>query len=367
MLNYISLSGFIIVSSLAYIASLRSNNHVVRLVIYFFLVSIFTFIATLYGFRRVDYLYGGSDTIAYLNTFHNLDLSNFFSIFEQRMEKGYVFLMWLFKTTTGSFALFLSFIFSLIYLFFLKICKEITLNYFTIFSISIFSLFFIDSFNITRMIIGSFLTFISIICLSNGDVRKSILYVLLGSLFQLVSLWGGIFIIYYLIVNKYATSKLKYLLLNVLLLLISYFSIRVFSSVLTLIGYGHYLTGDINSFSPLNYIYLTLILIGYFFLWKNDIDNKVSNTIFLLLPTMYFVIPLYLNFQIAYRFNYVYMLCFAFILPDICSACLKSKGYILKFLLLLPLSYASIKYYSYFVSSMDDIKLWGLLPSWYIL
>ncbi|HHX8394800.1 TPA: hypothetical protein ACVOYO_004634, partial [Vibrio alginolyticus] len=85
------------------------------------------------------------------------------------------------------------------------------------------------------------------------------------------------------------------------------------------VGYSHYVD-DEGGASYLNYIYLAVILfISFVFKFDKFVDETNAMVVLRILPSMFFIIPLYTAIPIAYRFNLFYILLFFFILPDLCK------------------------------------------------
>jgi hypothetical protein len=347
--------------------NLRSDDF--RALLYLISSCLLILISSLIGYREISPMHGGLDTPGYESIFNLMQEGFFSSVLNQRIEKGFSFFLWLVKWSGGDFSVFLfAYSFLLLNLYF-YICNKISFTFISISSYFLMTLFVIDSFNISRMILGVFVLFVSVYYLSEKKYFYSICYTLIASSIQMVCLWGFVFILYIYIFNKFKSEKLLKSLMYLFSLLLSFLLVGVFKTVLSSIGYGHYLNDD-GGISYLNYAYALFVLIFYFFTnFKDDEISPVSHLIFRLMPTIYFVVPLYYVIPIAYRFNYIYILFFAFLIPDIFNVSLrkiKNKNYFYVVWAILPVVYTLAKSISFFNSSVNSALIWKISDSWYI-
>lgn len=333
-----------------------------------FIIVISAFIGTvsiLYGWRHISLIHGGIDASAYNNIFNSIDTNSTDGIFEQRIEKGFATLMWLTKSLgLPIFAFNFLFCFVLISLIFLT-ATQLPFTFFRLVSVVLFSLLFIDSFNISRMIISIFILFFVCKYLSLGKYKTSILITIIASSFQMVAAWGGVFILYHYLKEK-NINKLGFFLLYLLATFIAFLSVKLFMVMLTSIGYGYYVV-DESSYSLLNYVFCLYLFSVYYFFLKRDKDynqSKLSHTVFGLLPTMVFTLPLYIAVPIAYRFNYIYILFFYFTISEILKWSwiqLKRKNVMMFTLSFFPIVlYSVIKFYTYFERDIYAAQIWIL-------
>ncbi|EPP2134690.1 EpsG family protein [Vibrio alginolyticus] len=336
---------------------------------FMFLFSMVVGVSSIMGWREITHMKGGIDTIVYQEIFNVLLNKDISSVNEQRIEFGYALLMWLSKSIVDNFNFFL-FIFSVsILTLYLKICNVMTKNVFSIVSYFAISLFVIDSFNISRMILSVFILFFIIPELRKENYLRAILIVLLSTSIQMTGLWGLVIIFYYYFMYSLTNKKTIRFLMFLLGSVLSYGMVFVFKAMLMKVGYSHYVD-DEGGASYLNYIYLAVILfISFVFKFDKFVDETNAMVVLRILPSMFFIIPLYTAIPIAYRFNLFYILLFFFILPDLCKFGVlnvkKLKLYYFPFIFI-PLLYAGLKFFSYFQTSVNSALLWNVSNSWYL-
>ncbi|MBH0048910.1 MULTISPECIES: EpsG family protein [unclassified Pseudoalteromonas] len=326
------------------------------------------FLSSLYGWRVIEDGYGGIDADTYKSVFDGLSYSYFDALEQQRYEKGYATVVWFFRTVIDNYQIFQFFYFLVMLFLYRLITKSITSSIFGLFSYFLIAFFLIISFNLSRMMLGVFILFFVVKFLSKNEYKKAVLITLLSSLIQMVCLWGVVFIIYYYVLNK-VKSKTLFIFLFLLVLANSFLIVEVFKVVLISVNYGHYLSKESEGFSGANYLYaIYLSIIYYLFLNKSVVSNPVSDTIFKLLPTMVFIIPLYFAIPIAYRFNFIYILFFAFIVPDLFIFLKKNNtSFILRIIIaVVPVLYITSKVYNFYTRDVLSAENWSLLPAFYI-
>ncbi len=332
-----------------------------------FLCVISFFLSSLYGWRVIEDGYGGIDADTYKAVFDRLSFNYFEALEQQRYEKGYATIVWLFRATFDNYQLF-QFVYFLVMLSLYRfITKSITRTVFGLFSYFLISFFLIISFNLSRMMLGVFILFFVVKFLSENKYKEALLITLLSSLVQMVCLWGLVFIVYYYMLNK-VKSRLFFIFLFLVVIANSFLIVEAFKVLLVSVDYGHYLSKESESFSGANYLYAVyLSVIYYFFLRKDGVNNHVSDTIFKLMPTMVFIIPLYFAIPIAYRFNFIYILFFAFVIPDIFYFVRGGYANVMSrlFVVLIPLLYMVYKIHNFYTRDVLSAENWSLLPSIY--
>ncbi|EIU6790601.1 EpsG family protein [Vibrio parahaemolyticus] len=322
-------------------------------------------ISILYGWRYIAIGYGGIDASAYKIIFNKIDPESLYSILELRVEKGYGTLMWVVKSLGLPIHAF-NFIFSFILtsiIFYVVILLPTTL--FSLISVLLFSILYIDSFNISRMIIAIFILFVAAQKLKRLKHFQSFALSLLAASFQMVGGWGIVFILYTWAKGKIG-NNFKFFLFYLISVVSAFLIVNVFKFILVFIGYGYYVVDEV-SFSLLNYIFCAyLYFIYYFFISRDDTYHisTSSNIVFQLLPTMAFSLPLYMAVPIAYRFNYIYMLFFFFVIAEVLkwsTKKLKERKYAIFFIgFLPPLIYSFLKLYAYFERDVYSAQIWLL-------
>lgn len=339
----------------------RGTEYKTLLLILFIFASLF--LSAVYGWRYISIGHGGIDAINYKYIFDSLDSGDLFTIFEQRVEKGYAFSMWLVKYFGFGFNTF-NFLFSIaLLILILFISKLLPVSFFSLISISLISLLYIDSFNISRMMMAIFLLFISCYYLGERKYKESLFLTFIAASFQMVALWGIVFVLYEIIFKR-IRSKIFTVTFYISAVIVSFIATYAFKEILSMVGYGYYVV-DESSYSLLNYIYCSyLFLMYYLFIGNGNNISSTSRVVFRLLPTMIFTLPLYMSVPIAYRFNYIYMLFFYFIIPDllIWSIHQFKKKNLHYFLIgfFPPIIYALLKFLVYFERDIHSAQEWVL-------
>ncbi len=336
-------------------------SHDFRPLIVYFVLVFSLFVAFLYGFRDIDRFHGGVDTRAYQEIFMSLDLSDWNTFFNQRVEKGYVLLMWIVKSLGLSFAHFMVVFYLILCLFFYKISLHLTRNWVLIFSILLLAVTFLESFNISRMSLGTFVFFYAFINLSLGRIYRAIFYTLLAISLQVTFIWGGLVLIYFLLLNK---IKSKYrMIFHLIVFSFAFVAVEIFKEILSIVGYLYYLKDSDIEPSYLNYIFVVILITLYYLFLRGKVENRISVDIFSILPTMLFIVPLYSALPIAYRFNYIYYPMIAFVIPDIYKATKYSKnGRLVGFgVAFVPVLYVVLKVYGYFTGDISYLLVWDVV------
>jgi hypothetical protein len=363
---YLLLSFYIVITStiIRGCKTLKGNSLYIKYALFMFVLLLVFVVASFYGYRVIDNNHGGIDTLAYERTFNSLNTNDYISIFGERIEKGFLTAMWLVKYLGLSFNFFMLLFFVFLSAFYYRICNVITLNMFTIFSFTLFSILFVESFNISRMSLGGIICFCGLIEFANKRYCLALFYIILASTVQMVFIWGFLLFLYSFLLFKLPNRKSRFVI-NLSMFLFCFVAVELFKSVLIIVGYAYYLKDGEVSFSPYSYIYLTLLLLVYHLFLSDYVRNVYTKFFFTLLPTMYFVLPLYMAIPIAYRFNYIYLIMFAFVIPDILYASKKTKNgsSIMVFVCLLPTLYTVGKVFGYFGGDIQYVLDWKLSPN----
>ncbi|WP_429171552.1 EpsG family protein [Aeromonas rivipollensis] len=327
---------------------------------YYFVAVSSLFVAFLYGFRDIDSVHGGIDTKAYREIFLSLDISDASTFFNQRVEKGYVLIMWIIKSLGLNFSHFMMVFYILLCLFFYKISLFLTRSWTLVFSVLMLSVIFLESFNISRMSLATLVFFYAFINLTLGKKIKSFAYILFAISLQITFVWGGLVVLYYLFINK--VSRQYRLFIHIGLFLLSFLAVQIFKDALSYIGYSYYLDVQDADIKPsyLNYIFIMILLLVNGLFLKDKINNAISKSIMTILPSMMFIIPFYSALPIAYRFNYIYFPMIAFIIPDIYMASKKIKIAmpIRIGIATIPIVYVLLKVNSYYNGDIEYLLNW---------
>ncbi|MNE21060.1 hypothetical protein D3C80_1142080 [compost metagenome] len=363
ILPYLSLTTYLVITVCLlryspYFSNVMSSD--CRPLAYYFVAVSSLFVAFLYGFRDIDSVHGGIDTKAYQDIFLSLDVSDASTFFNQRVEKGYVLIMWIVKSLGLNFSHFMMVFYLLLCLFFYKISLFLTRNWTLIFSVLMLSVIFLESFNISRMSLATLVFFYAFISLTLGKKIKAFAYIFFAISLQITFLWGGFVVLYYVLINK--ISRQYRLFIHIGFFLLSFLAVQVFKDALSFIGYSHYLNIQDADIKPsyLNYIFVMMLLLINGLFLKDKIDNAISKSIMTVLPSMMFIIPFYSALPIAYRFNYIYFPMIAFIIPDIYIASRKIKIALpIKIgMALIPIVYVLLKVNSYYTKDIEYLLNW---------
>jgi hypothetical protein len=258
---YLALTAFlsITVFLLKYGSAVKYLGYDLRPLIIYTVAVLSCLIAFFYGFRFVDRFHGGVDTRAYLEIFNSLDTSDWNTFFNQRVEKGYILMMWVVKSIGLSFAHFMMLFYLILCCLFYKISLHLTRNWTVIFSILLLSVTFLESFNISRMSLGALLFFYAFINISYGKLYKAILYSFLAVSIQVTFIWGGLVLVYYVLLSKINRKYIVFF--HFLFLFCSFIAVEVFKEILSIVGYLYYLQENDIEPSYLNYIFVLILLI----------------------------------------------------------------------------------------------------------
>lgn len=315
-----------------------------------------------YGGRLVDVSHGGIDTSNYRIIFNSMGGGDWFNdIMSQRIEKGYSLFLWIVNVLSGDFSiqLFLQSILILLLVWWVVI--KATANVAILFTILLLLLLYLDSYNISRMILSVLISVFFFQYLSKEKYFKAIFFIFISISIQMSAIWCFVILIYY----KFITSRIRNsykVFVFFMSLAVSFSIIPVFSKLLTVMNYGYYIVdNENNNISYFNYIYALFLMFFYFSVDNNLIKNRISKVMFLIIPSIFLIIPLYMVFPIAYRFNYFYFLCFAFLIPDVIGLSflyIKQKKYIYIISVLVPIIYSLIKIYVYFQRDVYYLLDW---------
>ncbi len=365
IIPYLSLTAYLVITVhllrySPYFSSIISND--CRPLAYYFVAVSSILVAFLYGFRDIDSVHGGIDTKAYQDIFISLDVSNANTFFNQRVEKGYILIMWIIKSLGLGFPHFMMVFYLLLCLFFYKISLYLTKNWTLVFSVLMLSVIFLESFNISRMSLATLVFFYAFINLTLGKKIKSFIYLIFAISLQITFIWGGFVLLYYLFINK--VSRPYRLFIHIGLFLLSFLAVQFFKDALSYVGYSYYVDVQSADIKPsyLNYIFVMILLVVNGLLLKDKIENVISKGILMILPSMMFIIPFYSALPIAYRFNYIYFPMIAFIVPDmyVASKNIRVAMPIKIGLAIIPIIYVLLKVHSYYNGDIEYLLNWNV-------
>jgi len=355
----ISIMIFILSSNTSY--NIKVSNGII-------LSIVFLYIASMYGYRVIDPTHGGIDTDVYEHIYQFIQGKNISVILETRIEFGYSFLMWVAQSVGASFNDFLVVNFLLLILVLYKISKRLPKKIISLLSLILFSLLLIDSFNIIRMVLSTFLLMLGLLIYAENKKVASFFIIILATSIQMTAFIGFLFILYFYLQGKIRAEFRA--IFFVVCLIISTLSVYLFKKILISIGYNHYIT-DVSVFSPLNTIVGAIIFSCHqFYLKKSGFKFSVHyNFIISLIPIIILILPLYLEVPIAYRFNYIFMMFYAFIIPEQILASFHRCSRWKVFGLAIPaflVTYVTLKLNSFFSIGVYSAQAWEISKSWYI-
>lgn len=359
-----------LLSALAFIYKKSEEVSIgVKVTLYMVVFSSLAIIASLMGWRAISQTQGGIDTIVYKHIYEYLITPDYASVFSQRLEIGYALLFWISKNYLGNFEIFLFILSFLLLYLYLKVCSYAPNSVFSLLSSFLIALFVIDSFNISRMILSIFILFFILPCLQKRYYISAVAITLLASSIQMTGLWGLVIIAYFYCMYELFESKFSRFILFISGLFASYFMVYVFKALLFNVGYTHYLDQEGDA-SYLNYFYLVMLIsLSLIFNIQQSLEGTIAEIALKILPTMFYIVPLYSAIPIAYRFNLFYILIFFFLIPFFCreglKRILKNEIYAVP-CILVPFMYFILKVSSYFDKSVYSALSWEILNSWYI-
>ena len=333
-----------------------------------FLITASFLFSAFYAWREIYEGFGGIDADTYKAVYDHLSLNYFEALNQQRYEKGYGTLVWLFKYLFDSYEVFQLIYFLLMLFMYRLITKNLNGGASSLISYFLIAFFLIISFNLSRMMLGVFLLFFVVKFLSEERYKEALLFTLISSLIQMACLWGIVFIVYHYSLKK-IKSRVAFASLFFVIIANSFLLVQLFKSMLVSVNYGHYVAESTEQFSGANYIYaIFLSLVYYVFFRDRKCLSPLSHTIFQLLPTMLFIIPLYLAVPIAYRFNFIYILFFAFLIPDVISYWRGGESMLVFRLLIvfIPVLYSMYKIFNFYTRDVLSAELWVMQSSFFI-
>jgi hypothetical protein len=346
----------------------RSNMQEVIVISYAITCLFCIILSSLYGWRVIGEGFGGLDAGKYKLAFESLSVNYLEAMSQLRYEKGYATLFWFSKATMGEFAIFQFFYFLILLFLYKKITDRLPLSIYSLLAYFLISFFLIISFNLSRMVLGLFILFFIVEFLKNESYGKAMFVVFIASTMQATFLWGVVMVLYYYLYKK-ISSRLVFFGMYLVSILLAFQLVETFKILLVYIDYGHYIERQKGVFSIGNYVFLTVVIFTYFTIQKNNNTiSPFSKVIFILLPSMFYVVPLYSAINIAYRFNFIYILFFAFLIPDMFKVFTNSRmGFLGGFLLsVIPLVYVSIKVYNFYSRDVLSSESWEILDNYWI-
>ncbi|MEZ9500317.1 EpsG family protein [Vibrio lentus] len=317
-----------------------------------------------YGWRVIDFQHGGIDTMRYRDIFNSTEGDFLSGVLSQRVEKGYASFMWLVKNTLDSFPTFLFLYFMLSLYLLSSITKKITVSGSSILSYILLSFMLVSSFNVSRMILGLLFLFFVVSALSEDNYGKAFLYACIATSIQSTCIFGFIFIGYKFVYEK-LNNKIKFYILYLISLASAFLLVEVAKSILISIDYGAYVT-NIEGAEPslFNFGYaLFLLYVTYLASGNYTFENRVTNQFLQLLPSMFYILPIYLQIPIAYRFNLIFVMLFAFCIPDVLkffSRRINSGNYFYVILYGVVVTYFVLKVYNFLTRDVYSALLWDI-------
>ena len=260
----------------------------------------------LFGLRRIDAVYGGTDAIQYKLWYDN---SRFYKLFEYLKVRGVepvlVFFFWLFKRMNFSYTiiqvLYYVLFFTLTAALLLRMPYKKTFNARYI----IMVILIITSMNLMRNNLACLVGWHIIISVMNKRLLRAILYSVGAALIHFSALII-IFSVVFIKLSDFLEKKFKNIWVFVsavgVAFIAVYFIIEIMLKVLPL---GKYETYIVGSFATIPTIYKLFFIVLMLLNYKNNKDSNVYRTGFMLLLSSLIIVPLQLNLDICYR-----MLCY---------------------------------------------------------
>ena len=325
----------------------------------------------LISFREIGVIdgiiYGGTDAPAYLSIYNSANIAFLDSLLVQFYEPGYATIVWFFSSYIGGYEIFQVFIYAFIYgtlYFYLKFFKP---NGYLLVPILMLSFMVVSSLNILRVTVAIFIGFYVFYFLFKEKFFKAFLISILAVSVHTSAIFLLIMLAFYLLFNKLGKINYwsVYLLFLALLFIASFF---VLPGLLSSHRLGVYNENE-GEFSLNTFIVASIVIFLTFNRYKAFVDySRFNKTLIAILPTIFFVLPIFYNYPIGYRFLLYYLPIVFLLLPSIFyiyNPVLKKN--LIYFPLLFALSfYVVIKIYLFFTigikhSKVFSINLTGLL------
>ena len=273
------------------------------------------------AFRTIDVrngvIYGGIDAPAYKMIFEDAAIDYIPSLIVQFYEPGYATLVWFFSNYVGSYEVYQLVIYSFLYYTLFFFVKQIRPTLYIFITLLLLSFMIMASLNIIRGIVAVFLGFYVLYFLNKNRFMLASFIALLGLSIHTSAIFLFIMIIFYFLHSKVSkvTYRIVYFLSFFSLLLISFFILPFVLTGTRLEGYGEYKAGEFS----LNTFLLALIVTFLVFNRFSEFVRYCSfnRVLIIVLPTIFFVLPIFYNYSIGYRLLLYYLPIIFMLLPSI--------------------------------------------------
>lgn len=286
--------------------------------IFFLFISYIIFIL-FSAFRVIDIGLGGIDALAYKNIFHNVSGNIIESLNYQFYEPGYATIIWFAKTLSDNYSFALTIIYSIMFLFLIRIIKEISWSKYTPISIFLLLTLWLSSFNTVRTILAIFIATSVYIFLSKREYKRALLLTIFAISIHVSSvILIPIIFIVYMIDKKSKFSILKLISMIIILTLIFLFSIAIIENLIEGTRYEAYLYNEVIILAWGTYLISFISFIFSLIKYKELIKlNQINKVLVIVLPISLSLIIVQINFPIAYRMVLFFIPILYIIIPDI--------------------------------------------------
>lgn len=312
-----------------------------------------------------DTLYGGNDSIVYMNRFLNSSRNIFVSLKNQGNEFGYGLLVFTIRFFTSNYTIFQIVYYLIILYLVLSILSDLPKNnkwYMYILVMIFITLPIMTTINLMRNYLAYFITFYAYTCLIKGKRVKSIVLFIISVSIHIASI---AFIIVYFIKEHKQINRRKLYTRNIfmvlsltIILLISIYAIKPI-----LLNTKYYMYLDFGSLNIAYGIFLERLtyLAIIFLLGDGFINNKKHNSKLITLMFLSFI-PIFLQTLIPtlYRMNYFFDIISFYIIINIYEYLNSKSSNVNKNLMnIIMISLLIFKIYSYLTKTIPG---YGLLP-----
>ncbi len=260
------------------------------------------------AFRKIDVDIGGTDAYTYMIQFNQSTGSLIDQLYSFRgWEPLHAISLWIVRKFTSEYKVYLTLYYILMSLFLIKYAKMIRLNKRWFLATFGLMILFISSFNTQRNTFAIFAGIYILDVLLKGKYKKSIIYVLLVSLFHFSA------IIWFIIIGaamfiKYFKGSIKWKLFGYFIIssAISIMGLRLFPSIVSGNRLGVYINSGSSISIPILIAFIFILIV--FFLYYQRFYNNSKYDEIITLSALYIAFAPMFIFQIYYSIMYRMML-----------------------------------------------------------
>lgn len=320
----------------------------------------------LISFRTIGYKgeesYGGTDAPAYKSIYELANTDYASSLLVQFYEPGYASLVWFFSRFVGGYEYYQIFLYTLLYLSLLIFSRKLRPSFYVLVTLFFLNSMLVSSLNVLRVTVAVFVSLHIFYFLNSRKYFKAILISLIASSIHTsaVILFPMIFMCY--IFDRYSL-KVYFATQFFILALFCFFSLYLLPVFISGTRLDDYTTFNKGAFSFNTFAVALIIIFLVFNRYRQMITyNSFNRSLISSLPTIFFVLPIFYNYSIGYRFLLFYL--------PVMFALLPSVFYIYRFrnkcnLLFSPLIfvlyfYFLLKVFNFFASELEHSEIYEL-------